>query len=552
MSATAKEVILFTPLSVPNCVLWMDGADSTTMTFSSSNIQTWNDKSSNAYSVAPLSGNASPILSQTFNGTYPAVLAADDGRGQKIMGSTETISATSVQGISGLSYFVVGQFINGSSLVQFEETGVPGTRIIDLEMNYTYARIDYNTENLITPNDTITTPFIGCVTYDTNAENISWFFNGSPSSNVQQGPCTLNYSSGYEFFGQSSGTNPTNGYIAEYIGYSQPLSSDERQGIEGYLAWKWGLVSLLPTTHPYFLQRIYVLPPFPLTVLLPNKVTKGNTFTLNVKQPVRKNAQRFVWLPKKISSLVLWLDAKDSQSYTLSANSTLTAWNDKSGVGNNTYGILGSPELTINPLNKYPGVNFNGTSTQISVPLVVTTNWSIFVLLSTSQINPNIGANWWAGQGIFDAEIGGTVSDFGCSLIGTIFCTGIGVPPSSDLSIYSTTPISSASGAVFICNYNRTTSTGLIENWVNATLQSKAIGPTTTRSAPTRITIGSIQTSVQTGFGYLNGTIYEIVVFSQFITAGQRQQVEGYLAWKWGLVASLPSGHPYKLFPPSP
>ena len=550
MSATAKELILFTPLSVPNCVLWMDGADSTTMTFSSSNIQTWNDKSSNAYSVAPLSGNASPIVSQTFNGTYPAVLAADDGRGQKIMGTATTIPATSVQGTSGLSYFVVAQFINGSGIVQFEQAGVQGTRIVDLETNYSYARIDYNTENLITPNDTITSPFIGCVTYDTNAGNISWFFNGTPSSNVQQGPCALNYSSGYGFFGQNSGTNPTNAYIAEYIGYSQLLSSDQRQGIEGYLAWKWGLISLLPTTHPYILQRVYELPPFPLTVLLPNKVTQGNTFTLNVKQPVRKNAQRFVWLPKKISSLVLWLDANDSQTYTLSPTSAMTTWNDKSGIGNNAYGILGSPQLITNSLNKYPGVKFNGTSTQISVPLVVTTNWSIFVVLSTTQTNANPGAHWWAGQGIFDAEIAGTVADFGSSLVGTTFCTGIGVPPSSDLSIYSTTPINT--GAGFICNYNRTTSTGLIENWVNASLQSKAIGPTAARSAPTRITLGSIQTSVQSGVGYLNGTIYEVVVFSQMITAGQRQQVEGYLAWKWRLVASLPSGHPYKLFPPSP
>jgi hypothetical protein len=29
-----------------------------------------------------------------------------------------------------------------------------------------------------------------------------------------------------------------------------------------------------------------------------------------------------------------------------------------------------------------------------------------------------------------------------------------------------------------------------------------------------------------------------------------RQLIEGYLAWKWGIVASLPSGHPYKDNPP--
>jgi hypothetical protein len=29
------------------------------------------------------------------------------------------------------------------------------------------------------------------------------------------------------------------------------------------------------------------------------------------------------------------------------------------------------------------------------------------------------------------------------------------------------------------------------------------------------------------------------------LTTTQRQQVEGYLAWKWGLNASLPTTHPY-------
>jgi hypothetical protein len=44
---------------------------------------------------------------------------------------------------------------------------------------------------------------------------------------------------------------------------------------------------------------------------------------------------------------------------------------------------------------------------------------------------------------------------------------------------------------------------------------------------------------------YLNGGIGEIVIFASEIPAAQRQQVEGYLAWKWGLQARLPSTHPF-------
>ena len=43
------------------------------------------------------------------------------------------------------------------------------------------------------------------------------------------------------------------GYIYELVVYNTALSTATRQAVEGYLAWKWGIPDLLPTTHPYFL-----------------------------------------------------------------------------------------------------------------------------------------------------------------------------------------------------------------------------------------------------------------------------------------------------------
>ena len=54
------------------------------------------------------------------------------------------------------------------------------------------------------------------------------------------------------------------------------------------------------------------------------------------------------------------------------------------------------------------------------------------------------------------------------------------------------------------------------------------------------------------GTYYYNGTISELILYVGNINNQQCQQVEGYLAWKWGLQANLPATHPYKLFPPSP
>jgi hypothetical protein len=54
------------------------------------------------------------------------------------------------------------------------------------------------------------------------------------------------------------------------------------------------------------------------------------------------------------------------------------------------------------------------------------------------------------------------------------------------------------------------------------------------------------------GYAYITGTISECLLYTQPLSTAQRQQVEGYLAWKWGLVGSLPANHPYKKWPPSP
>jgi hypothetical protein len=41
------------------------------------------------------------------------------------------------------------------------------------------------------------------------------------------------------------------------------------------------------------------------------------------------------------------------------------------------------------------------------------------------------------------------------------------------------------------------------------------------------------------------GNYYEVILFSINIPTAQRQAMEGYFAWKWNMVSSLPAGHPY-------
>ena len=50
----------FTPLAVPGCALWLDGADQTSMTLNQSTLTNWRDKSGNGYMALSFSNAVSP------------------------------------------------------------------------------------------------------------------------------------------------------------------------------------------------------------------------------------------------------------------------------------------------------------------------------------------------------------------------------------------------------------------------------------------------------------------------------------------------------------
>jgi hypothetical protein len=46
------------------------------------------------------------------------------------------------------------------------------------------------------------------------------------------------------------------------------------------------------------------------------------------------------------------------------------------------------------------------------------------------------------------------------------------------------------------------------------------------------------------------GFVGEVVYTNTALSTADRERLEGYLAWKWGLVANLPAAHPFKNRPP--
>ena len=109
--------------------------------------------------------------------------------------------------------------------------------------NWTFATIVNNNLNA-------NVPYIAGSLYDMNGGNL--FINGSlfKSSNAAGIFNISEYGIG-NYSGTPIASEPFKGLIAEVLVFSSALSDNERQQIEGYLAWKWGLQNSLPANHNF-------------------------------------------------------------------------------------------------------------------------------------------------------------------------------------------------------------------------------------------------------------------------------------------------------------
>jgi hypothetical protein len=83
------------------------------------------------------------------------------------------------------------------------------------------------------------------------------------------------------------------------------------------------------------------------------------------------------------------------------------------------------------------------------------------------------------------------------------------------------------------------------EAWLNGTAGTPQTQTST--AVPERTSVGGLIAGVSdTIVNPHIGDIAEIIICPTAIVDADRQKVEGYLAWKWGLEGDLPAGHPYE------
>ena len=215
----------------------------------------------------------------------------------------------------------------------------------------------------------------------------------------------------------------------------------------------------------------------------------------------------------------LWLDASDPSSITKDSNGLVSQWNDKSGNGNQLLQTTSQQQ----PTHSGSEVNFS--------------------VANNMDFTSNLPSTWWA------ITIGspGPINSFR-----SLVYTGTGNTPvlvSNGDSSFGAYESSFGQAGSITWGVGETAMMAIDANGTNTQISKNAGQFFATGKNPNNaaVNFGGIGTNNTQSFGVVN----EFILFSAEPSEDDRQKIEGYLAHKWGLVASLPADHPYKNATPS-
>ena len=245
------------------------------------------------------------------------------------------------------------------------------------------------------------------------------------------------------------------------------------------------------------------------------------------------------FLPTQLSGLNLWLDAADTSIFTFSSGSNISQARDKSGK-NYTFTQGGTASrLTLTQNNGYNTIYINsdgGTNAWMLSSVPLPTNLTILQVIT--PLSYSGGGTWQFFWSWAYSTNGNYLAGFRSQNSGTNFepyITWYGNNGNSLGVTYGTTYLS------FVEFTNNGAS---VRQSINGNLTPTSGTLASYTLTPTTFILG--------GDGPSNPNVYsrfyisEMIMLSNVLTVSQRQQLEGYLAWKWGLQGSLPTAHPYK------
>ena len=501
-----RRVAPFNPTDIGNCSLWFDGNDpaGTGVQPAAGNLATWVDKTGGG--INAIAGTS----------VYPQFIKSF----QNGLGVVDLTNAA--------DYFTVANNLNSASLTYvllvkpttantgskcgFLSTDTPGLYGRSIALNNMVFEIEYyNGFSLTSITTNSSTWYIISVVFN-GTSSITLSYNGIISTYSGSGTGTNSAGLVIGSYNNASSytTYNANFYLAEAIVYSSALSQTQYQQVEGYLAQKWGLRGSFPTNHP------------------------GVTNTIVPIQRVAKAISVLYYTafnPSQISGCQIWLDAADSTTHTFS-DSLLTAWRDKSTNAYN-FNQLAPAASGLSATNAVIGTPINGLRTLYFDP-----GASIY----QSSVLDGVTNVFWVGR---IATGGGNYFLFGAN---SYYDWHAQTYPGKFLEIspYAQTGIRDASPSSLFTSDAAATTNAAFSAINMPTAPAVSILSVAGITGSTRFQGLCYDRNAHTGWC---GDLAEVITFNAAITTTQRQQIESYLAQKWGLVPQLPANHLHATLP---
>jgi hypothetical protein len=245
------------------------------------------------------------------------------------------------------------------------------------------------------------------------------------------------------------------------------------------------------------------------------------------------------WTPADITTAI-WLDAAEASTITLNSGAVET-WNDKSGnIRHFSQSTAASrPTVVSASQNGLNTLSFDGSNDHLNGPTspephLIATVAKTSTASTFKTIYGALSSSSGSEDAIyFQAGNPARTATFSRTTLAADFTATAGVMTSGSFFIM----VGYHSNTSIVCRLNGTP------------------GSTDTTASALK----NLSTSI-VGAGYFNdakadywpGEIGEVIIVSNLgVGLSEAQQVEGYLAHKWGLTAGLPADHPYKTVAPT-
>jgi len=245
----------WTPAEI-STVFWLDAATSSTLTISTG-VSTWADRKGGGVNATQATGSLQPSYSTTaFPGSLPGVLF--DG-----VDDTLEIATTAQQNQTHGVYWVFSRSGAGTGADTYRpaigclnagKTDIGALHYIKnsntLGACYPYYTAP-GTANYDLSSGTVYSNGVGNImAFQSNTTGWGVWRNGTIESTTNTISTPNNTNTGYALARQYGSVRYSNLVFGEVI-MVETTNTTTRQKIEGYLAWKWGLTSSLPSDHPY-------------------------------------------------------------------------------------------------------------------------------------------------------------------------------------------------------------------------------------------------------------------------------------------------------------